>query len=360
MAIPRPAPIVPLEQPRQEQTRPDTVSVTSSSLPRTPSVRVIGCGGCGINIVSSLLTNPIYPSGSEPYQFNVAGMDTNDEALYRGIIYDFVELGDGRGGGLNRASIVDNVRARLLKMDSDQLFLAEFNIIVASASGASGSTIAPLLAAEIKRRGFRCAIVLVADLSAGLLVSNTEGALRSLDAAAKNNGIYLPVAIFTNQDGRAAADAGVRDAIRGLYEVMALPTYELDVRDRLHFVDGGYINNVAPGVRQIHVGDPMTALPGEIWVHNPDVINDGVIYTGNDAIGNDAMPPARFLKRGPYAGPEASMVGNTMIVITGDSSGFTTLMGDVTASKRQLSAVGTTSLSFADHPGGSSDGDIVL
>src|ERR1700690_3688627 len=124
-------------------------------------VRLYGCGGLGSNIVKDYIGRQPAPGFATPLtsfidtsRSNLAGIANQDDIF----VLEGTD-GSGKVRKENHAQISAAVKQILLKQAPE-----DFNIVIFSASGGSGSVIGPLLVSELLSRG-HAVVVLTAGSS---------------------------------------------------------------------------------------------------------------------------------------------------------------------------------------------------
>lgn len=154
---------------------------------KTPNTcRVFCTGGGGVN-VGTMLEG--YRTESNPAfaDFKVSYIDTSDanigttkrdqESVYRFKSTRPNETVNGSGGirRTNASLIIENVDDILLKHSPE-----DFNIVIFTASGASGSTVGPSLVSELLVRGKFVIAMVIGDTQTNNRTKNTASTLKSL------------------------------------------------------------------------------------------------------------------------------------------------------------------------------------
>jgi len=111
------------------------------------------------------------------------------------------EFGDatihGSGGERrsNSTAIVDSVKEYLDTNHYGKEVIGEFHVVVFSASGGSGSVIAPTLISNLRARGLSVVGVMIGDSSNGLSCKNTLNTIATLDHMSKKT-LKKPIVMF--------------------------------------------------------------------------------------------------------------------------------------------------------------------
>lgn len=202
---------------------------------KQPTVQVIAAGGCGQNILKSILKNS--PQFDQTVKYRVIDTSaSNVSGIPQGIPFDAIgELGSGKDRGKNLDAIQKYIDTHpdLFKQADDITFL------IFSLAGGSGSVIAPLLAHRILRNSNKCVVLVgVVDASSERDCINSINTIRSFAASAEKNGHYFPLMLFNNHGvGRFAVN---KTAAQRVIEMIDLLTSkeveEIDYNDKMHYL----------------------------------------------------------------------------------------------------------------------------
>ena len=258
-----------------------------------PSVTVIGCGGCGINMVRRSLGNL---RACAKYRY----IDTSYSNVQSG---EEVIVVDGEGSGGVRAELAAKILKKVAAISSEDIHLADINIVVFSMSGGSGSVLAPLLIREIKRRGKLVVAMAVASSESLGHTDNLHKTLQSLENDATKFDICLPISIFDNAvSGKTAVDMLMPTKLNELVDILTLPTIELDKTDRLHWINVQKTIGAPAGLKILWTGGEHNDV--ELSVLDPDFICDSVISIRSATRSKPSVPKARTLYEGMFVDPE--------------------------------------------------------
>lgn len=213
----------------------------------TGKMRIYGCGGAGINLASYFdsaaqeagvaTLHPVYMDTSRS---NLRGKIEEDSCF----ILQNVD-GSGKRRAENHQEIANSVRQALLKHKP-----MDFNVVVFSASGGSGSVFGPLILAELLERGEPAVAVVVGSDESAITADNTMKTLKSLDAIARRTGVPLVMYYAQNdrRGRRSDVDAEMKQAIAYLGVLCSRENEELDSRDILHWLQYNKTTSVEPGL----------------------------------------------------------------------------------------------------------------
>lgn len=231
--------------------------MTEQATKAVATVAILGCGGCGINLARQVGKD----CGISPIYFDTS--DTN-------IIGDETVniIGNGLGSGGYRKENARAIEAAMPQYDFDKLIDADVYIVISSAAGGSGSVISPLMSRELLRRRKNVIVALVADETYGVGAENTMGTLKSFTAICDKNDFHLPMVVGRNLIGRKRSycDDMVTHIVDNLIFMLTEPVMEIDLKDRLHFIDPSKLIKSTPGIKLITALSEQTSLDPEVVV----------------------------------------------------------------------------------------------
>lgn len=228
---------------------------------------VYGCGGTGVNIVRPLETlrgaAQNCASAIVPYYLDTSvsnfqkpdGMAIPAEFCIKydiGLQAEGEEGVDGSGGlratnhDLIKADTPRNVRNALPKYAA---------AVVCSASGGSGSLIAPYLVKEILKTSDLVFVFLVGDRSTDTRARNTNNTIQSLEGIARTSGKTIAVAYYENtvETPRSRVDEDILRSITLLSLLTSRQNGELDTMDLRNFVQHHKVNGDEPHIARLYV-----------------------------------------------------------------------------------------------------------
>lgn len=193
-------------------------------------IQIYACGGAGINLAMPLKDQP----SQEGYaDLSVCFIDTSRSNFPAIIAQEdsFVLPGaDGSGKirAMNYPEIANNVPQILGRFPT-----GDFNIVIHSASGGSGSVFGPLVASTIAKSGKPVVSLVVGSWESLITITNTINTLKSMDNIARTSNVPLVFSFFNNQDNskRKDVDGLVRLYINRLACLVSGVHTELDSAD---------------------------------------------------------------------------------------------------------------------------------
>ncbi len=250
---------------------------------KLPTIALIGAGGCGINLVNKIMAHDIARSTDDKTELlldalsdrvtTVTAIDTcrsNMHDLHADIK---LELLAEDGSGKNRATHLDELVHKTMNLDPT-IWTQDVNIIVCSMSGGSGSVIGPMIARQSACEGKRVVLVGIVDEDSRGDCLNSIKTLQTLSKYAQEEGIYIPVMLYTNADeGRFATNKTVGERVSSLIALLTSPTItEMDLKDKLNFLAPSTCGHAQPGVYSLGITDSRAEidggdrLPGEVEI----------------------------------------------------------------------------------------------
>lgn len=224
-------------------------------------VRIYGCGGFGINTAHRFNKLKAEPGQAD---VKVAYIDTSRSNLQSKTEIDPSDcyiLPDVDGSGKIRR---DNHEAigRVVKNVLQDHQPADFNIVVFSGSGGSGSVIGPLILAELLARDLTAVAIVVGSTESNITSLNTLNTLKSLDSISHR--CKLPVVMHYSQNTadtkRSDTDHAIWRAITMLTILNSRENAELDTRDVQNFVQYTRSTSVPAGLAMLEVFENNAAV----------------------------------------------------------------------------------------------------
>jgi hypothetical protein len=207
--------------------------------PDVGRVRIYACGGFGVNIGSYF---DGYKGQVEPgySQIETAYVDTSRSNFNKANISPdrvFV-LPDADGSGGYRAENHPEI-AKNIPNILQQFKPLDFNIVVFSGAGGSGSVFGPLIVGELLRRGLPTICVVVGAEDSAKAAENTFRTLQSLEGIA--NSSKLPVVMYYRQNDngenkRSNIDSDSQYVIGCISMLCSRQNAELDTKDIQNWV----------------------------------------------------------------------------------------------------------------------------
>lgn len=220
------------------------------------TVRIWGCGGAGINVARTFYRSPAQENFAELFACFV---DTSRSNLSD---FDYFEedaflIPEKDGAGKIRRNIHQAVENHLGEI-INRFDPKEFNIVVFSASGGSGSVIGPLVLAELVKKGQQAIGIVIGSYESQLTARNTLNTLRSLDNLAREI-IKRPICISFHNNHENTRKAAVDEAVHGQiseFSVLASRQHHgLDTSDIQSWLRFDTHTTIAPQLALIDIVD---------------------------------------------------------------------------------------------------------
>lgn len=210
-------------------------------------LRIYCTGGAGINIGSIYadvvdelgvaLTHAVYVDTSRS-NLTRAGID-KDELTF--LLKDVD--GSGKVRRDNHEAIAKNIK-QLVQQHPPM----DFNVVVFSASGGSGSVFGPLILQELLNRKLPAIAVVIGSNESAITAQNTVNTLKSLESVAKR--AEVPVVMHysenTSDIKRSDVDHRARVMIGAIAYLTSGENSEMDTRDVLNWVQFHHTTKVGP------------------------------------------------------------------------------------------------------------------
>lgn len=194
---------------------------------------IYGCGGAGVNA-----TLPYHNVDAEPGQAEIRTgfVDTSRSNLRDGINDDDIFIledvdGSGKIRSENHQQISGIIKQVLVKIEP-----GDFNVVVFSASGGSGSVIGPLLMGELLSRGINVVCVVIGSDESIITCENTLKTLKSLEGQARKHNVPVLMYYEHNNRKRSEVDAAIRLVIGSLAVLSSRRNRAFDTADLTNWV----------------------------------------------------------------------------------------------------------------------------
>lgn len=203
---------------------------------------IYACGGAGTNIIAA--AKNLLSTRFGDLQVDVAYIDTSRSNLGGKVPNDkiFIVEGGTDGSGKIRAEnaqhIHDSIPSILVEHPA-----GDYNIVVSSLSGGSGSVIAPELVSELHARNHNVSTMGIGSTGSVKEVENTLKTLQSYSNIAKNRGRPVVMSYYQNVpgtyspkqvDSELIADV---EALLTLFSVASISGTGLDTTDLRNWLD---------------------------------------------------------------------------------------------------------------------------
>lgn len=213
--------------------------------------RVYAAGGCGINIGSSINNDVM----------NVSYIDTSESNRSDRIDSSVSYYIDGLDGSGKRRAENHKVISREIASVMDQFPPGDFNIVLFSAGGGSGSVIGPLIVKELLSQKHATVAVVVGADDSNITVENTINTLKSLESISILTKEPVVMAYAENTQGvqRSVIDDQILFVLESLAALTSQDNRELDTRDLVNWVQYQKVSSIHPQLSFLHVMDNRAA-----------------------------------------------------------------------------------------------------
>lgn len=206
---------------------------------KTNEIRIYAAGGGACNIVSelesTLVAGDVGFASTLPCYIDTSKSNLINKKIDEAHTYFFEGMdGSGKVRAANYEEITKNALAILQKFKPTM-----FNIVVHTASGGSGSVIAPVLVSELKSRGEQVIVITVGSTDTRIEIENTIKTLKSYESIAglRKSPVVMHYVQNTEQLSRQAVNKQVKIAISLLCGLFSGQNEELDTADLKNWME---------------------------------------------------------------------------------------------------------------------------
>ncbi len=233
------------------------------------TVRIFACGGTGTNIANKLSK---YQGQTNPglAEISVCFIDTSRSNLSPSIGDDQVFIyTDRKGDMLDGNGKVRNANIDVL---SDQTIIneilhrfkpADYNIVIHSAAGGTGSVAGPLLAREIISKGGSCVVLMVGAIGSAKELQNTYKTLKTYEKISQDIGFPINVLYRENTPDRPRSDVD-SDIQKYAFLMSAFfsgQNHGLDSADLRNFLNYNNVTSYPPRLTALDIFAGNARLP---------------------------------------------------------------------------------------------------
>lgn len=252
--------------------------VTQDKLPPKGLVRIFACGGCGVNIASALEE---FRDQQEigMAEVDIIYVDTSRSNLKQNLPQEKIYLLDGAdGSGKERK----HNSAAILKHAKEILQLHKpgyLNIVLSSASGGSGSVLAPVLANEMLAADNLVIGITIGVSDTGVEIKNTLDTLRSYEgvSAAQNKPVMMAYFENNRKTMPSAVDADVHRLLTAICVLFSRENTGLDTRDMYNFLNFERVTSYPAHMASLSLAEGVLS----------EESGEGVIAIASAVISND-------------------------------------------------------------------------
>jgi hypothetical protein len=259
------------------------------------TVTVYCCGGGGINIGSMLencraKADPGFATISNVYidtsvsNLLKRGQDIKEEHRY--ILDDLDGSGKIRRANVNQ--IVPHVKSIL-----QQHKPGDFNIVVSTGGGGSGSVFAPLLVQQLLLDGQTVVVLTIGSLDTKNDITNTLNTLLSYEASGKKAGTSVVMAYFQNDENnsREKNDQAATKLLTSLFLLFSKQNHELDSRDLFNWSRPEDVTGFPAQLLYLSVADSKE----EVKQVTGNIVSVATLATVGTNVTLSPVPPVQYV-----------------------------------------------------------------
>lgn len=201
------------------------------------NLRIYGCGGAGINIATRYEKSADNPEAGfatgHPVYLDTSRSNVTDQLdESRFMILEGLD-GSGKVRRENHEAISKSVKSIL-----QQHKPLDFNVVIFSASGGSGSVFGPLVVSELLSRNLPVIAIVIGSSESAITAQNSLNTIKSLEAIAERN--KLPVVMYYDHNSpsvkRSEVDRNIATVIGLVSALVSRQNRELDTMDLLNWL----------------------------------------------------------------------------------------------------------------------------
>lgn len=208
--------------------------------------RLYACGGFGVNLGQYF-----------EEQYEVAYLDTSQSNRTENLDINRCYFVDGLDGSGQWRKLNYPKIAPLVPDMVERFPAGDFNVVLFSAAGGSGSVIGPLLIRDLLLAGETVVAVMVGADDAARTNQNTLDTLKSLETISVNAAQSIVVSYHQNTAGvpRSRVDEHITYVLLALADLTSQENRELDTQDVANWVQFQSVTSVPPQLAMLQVFD---------------------------------------------------------------------------------------------------------
>ncbi len=213
-------------------------------------MRIYGCGGLGLNLASqfdALRGNTVDSVTLDTV--DICYIDTSESNIRHNKIdtNDLYLIEGANGSGKNRAENYQAIKEQIKRIVLNHK-PQEFNIIINSLSGGSGSVIGPLLYNELRNQGYHVINIVVGSSDSTIEISNTIKTIKSyIGISNKRQEPIIAHYLENNKTTpRDEVDKSVKSAVSLLAAFLNRNNHEIDSVDIQNFLSYNKVTDHEP------------------------------------------------------------------------------------------------------------------
>lgn len=227
------------------------------------SMKIYLCGGTGINIATPLKKMLAEQPKSTTADVEIVLVDTSDSNLNPTNDGDNVYLFKGIDGGGKVRRDVHSVAAPKAREILERFQPGDFNVVVSSLGGGSGSVIAPHLLREIINLDKLCVAVGITNNDSKIEVNNTANTFATYEAISETIGRPVVLAPFHNKtpDKFDEVNLLVSHLLLQLTILASRQNAQLDTADLTNWLNYDRVTDVEPRLMGLYFTAGTAELP---------------------------------------------------------------------------------------------------
>lgn len=217
---------------------------------------LIGCGGGGTNLVMSYMRRPNNLAGqadTRGYIIDTSFSNASEVAAFEDREkMDLYIFDDVNGAGKNRVALAKIVPPRIPSIVAE-MPIGDFNIVVFSLSGGSGSVIGPCVVRQLLDQNKPVLALVIGSSESAITATNTLATLRTLANQSKQAEKPLIIRYFENDGPRSNTDEEVISTITSLSILFSGENTELDYTDLKNFLNFSNVTSCSPEIATLEI-----------------------------------------------------------------------------------------------------------
>lgn len=203
-------------------------------------MKIYGCGGLGLNLASRLESLADSNKGILLDAFDITYLDTSESNVgHNKINKDKLYLiENANGSGKNRAENYGPIKEQIKRIVLEHK-PQEFNVVIHSLSGGSGSVIAPILVGELMDQDKDVVVISVGSTDSTIEISNTIKTIKSYAGVSQIK--HKPIVMIYYENGtmgvRSEIDSRIESSVVLLSAFLTRSNHELDFTDIHNFLN---------------------------------------------------------------------------------------------------------------------------
>lgn len=242
-------------------------------------MKIWGCGGAGINQLDGLKAIPT--GGAFPAKIDLVGIDTSASNPFDGNYYRVKGM---KGAAKERPVAFEELsKSNIIPEIVDQFEPGDFNVVIGSGGGGTGSVVCPLLAGELLKRGAPTVIIFIHTDVSSIEAENSYKTFAGFAGMA--SGVYkkpfVVAPLMNSRAGRSSVDTAVYDIVTKLAVLISGTHRGLDPKDIANLFDYTRVTSAPPQLTLLQMCDADTI---ETYKGFEGVISTGFVTSSLDSV----------------------------------------------------------------------------